>query len=132
MWVFMKRILVFALVGLFLLFIAAAVVSTSRTPTLADYQLEQGRSLLDAENYLGALETLRSVGETKHEGFDAHTLLGTAYLRLHLYLAAIKEFERAEKQDTRHADPWIGMASSYIELGDGQKALDEATHATTI
>jgi tetratricopeptide (TPR) repeat protein len=128
----MKRILVFGLAGLFLLFIAAAFVSINRTPTAADYRIEKGRSLLDAENYLGVLETLRSIPENQYPRADAQTLLGTAYLRLHLYLAAIKEFESAEKKDSRHVDPWIGMASSYIELGDGQKALDEASHATTI
>ena len=130
----MKRILVFGLAGLFLVCIAAALLSINKTPTGTDYRLARGRSLLDSENYLGALETLRAIPESPRHGppGDTHTLLGTAYLRLHLYLAAIKEFENAEKQDTRDVQPWIGMASSYVQLGDGQKALDEASHATTI
>jgi len=128
----MKRILVFGLAGLFVVFIAAAIVSMHNTPSPAESGIERGRSLLDAENYLGAVETLRSVADSPRRNADTHTLLGTAYLRLHLYLAAIKEFESAEKQNARHPDPWIGMASSYIELGDGPKALDEASHAATM
>jgi tetratricopeptide (TPR) repeat protein len=127
----MKRVFVLGLAGVFVLFMAAALVSMKRAPNSSDFRIEKGRSLLDAENYLGALETLRSLPDNERQK-DAHTLLGTAYLRLHLYLAAIREFESAEKQDSRGVDPWIGMASSYIELGDGQKALDEASHATTI
>src|SRR5215471_14507614 len=128
----MKRVFVFSLAGVFILFMVIALVSMKETPSSAELRMQKGRSLLDAENYLGALETLRSLPDNQRQKGDAHTLLGTAYLRLHLYLAAIKEFESAEKQDSRRADPWIGMASSYIELGDGQKALDEASHATTL
>src|SRR5215471_6851930 len=128
----MKRVFVFSLAGVFILFMVIALVSMKETPSSAELRMQKGRSLLDAENYLGVLEKLRSLPDNQHQKGDAHTLLGTAYLRLHLYLAAIKEFEGAEKQDSRRADPWIGMASSYIEFGDDQKALDKASHATTI
>src|ERR1051326_1426688 len=128
----MKRVPVFALVGFFLLLLISVTLSWMKAPTAVDFGIARGRSLLDSENYLGALETLRSLPDNQMQKTDTHTLLGTAYLRLHLYLAAIKEFESAEKQDSRRVDPWIGMASSYIELGDKQKALDKASRATAI
>lgn len=118
--------------GILFFSVATLIISTIQTPSPTDYRLARGRSLLNAENYLEALETVRSLPETQHAQPDVHTLLGTAYLRLHLYQAAIKEFENAERQGSRRADPWIGLASSYIELGDGKRALDEANHATTV
>jgi len=128
----MKRVLLYAAAGIFLLLIAVVILAALTAPRPAEDRLAESRSLLDAENYLAALETLRSIPDSQRGRPDTHTLLGTAYLRLHLYLAAIKEFESAEKQGTRRADPWIGMASSYIELGDGQKALDEASRAASM
>ena len=128
----MKKLLLFSAGGLILLVVAVWLLSFAETSTPADSRLARGRSLLDSENYLGALEALRLLPEAQQGKADTHTLLGTAYLRLHLYLAAIKEFENAERKGSRRPDPWIGLASSYIELGDGQKALDEATHATTV
>jgi tetratricopeptide (TPR) repeat protein len=128
----MGRVFLISAVGIVLIATFLVMYTWTNSPTAVDFRLAKGRSLLDSENYLGALETVLSLPETQRGKADVHTLLGTAYLRLHLYLAAIKEFESAEKQGSRRADPWIGLASSYIELGDGQKALDEATHATTI
>src|SRR4051812_25056803 len=129
----MKRLLVLlSALALFVIVLLVAIYASTGTPSASDYQLAKGRSLLDSENYLGALETVLSLPEPQRGKADAHTLLGTAYLRLHLYLAAIKEFESAEKQGSKRADPWIGLASSYIELGDAQRAIDEATRATTI
>ena len=46
--------------------------------------------------------------------------------------AAIKEFEEALKKRPRASDPLIGLASSYIELGDLQKAVDQAKLATEV
>ena len=40
--------------------------------------------------------------------------------------------EEAIKQRPRESDPWIGLASSYIELGDASKAADQAKRATEI
>ncbi len=129
----MKKFLLFCAAAALLLVMGVWTVSLFiQSPTPADYRLARGRSLLDAGNYLDALETLRALPDAQKGRAEAHTLLGTAYLRLHLYLAAIREFESAEKQGSRRADPWIGLASTYIELGDGPKALDEANHATTV
>jgi tetratricopeptide (TPR) repeat protein len=128
----MRRFLLFAVTAFFFFAVATWIYTVINAPSPAEYGLARGRSLLDSENYLGALETLRSLPELQRSKSDAHTLIGTAYFRLHLYLAAIREFENAEKQGSRRADPWVGLASSYIELGNGEKAVEEATHATTI
>ncbi len=128
----MKRLLSWAVTGLLVITALIGFYLWLSSPSREDYSIARGRSLLNSENYLGALEALRSLPDLQRGKADTHTLIGTAYLRLHLYLAAIKEFESAEKQGSRHADPWIGLASTYIELGDGQKAVDEASRATKI
>src|SRR5207248_9034005 len=63
---------------------------------------------------------------------ETHSYLDAASLKLHLYKAAIKEFEEATKAQPKESDPWIGLASSYIELGDTQKAVAQAKRATEI
>ena len=57
---------------------------------------------------------------------------GAEYLSLHLYGAALKEFEQAVKLRPSEADPLIGMASTYIRLGDAAKAVLEADRATKV
>src|SRR5437899_9608472 len=128
----MKRYIVFGGVLLFALIGSAILISLFNKPAETDYRLARGRAQLYTENYLAALQTLRDLPDSQKAGPQAHSYLGAAYLKLHLYKAAIKEFEEAIKQRPRESDPWIGLASSYIELGDTQKAIDEARRATEI
>ena len=128
----MKR---FVILGAALVFmLAGAVIFSSllKRPTETDYRLAKGRSQLFTENYLAALQTLRDIPESGKRGPETHSYLGAAYLKLHLYQAAIKEFEAAIKDQPKQSDPWIGLSSSYIELGDASKAADEAKKATEI
>ena len=128
----MKRLLVLGGATLFALICAAVVLFVFKAPTESDYRLARGRSQLFTENYLAALQTLRDVPNSEKQGPATHSYLGAAYLKLHLYKAAIKEFEEAIKAQPKESDPWIGLASSYIELGDPQRAVDQAKRATEI
>src|SRR5262245_2014576 len=128
----MKRYLVFGGAAIFAVIGVAIVLSFFNKPTENDYRLARGRSQLFTENYLAALQTLRDFPASQKRGAEAHSYLGAAYLKLHLYQAAIKEFEEAIKERPRQSDPWIGLASSYIELGNPQKAIDEAKRATEL
>jgi len=128
----MKRYLIFGGALIFALICAALVLSVLDRPTETDYRLARGRSQFFTENYLAALQTLRDVPNSSKYGTERHSYLGAAYLKLHLYNAAIKEFEAAIKASPRTSDPWIGLASSYIELGESTKAVDQATRATEI
>ena len=128
----MKRYLLLAGATMFLLVVAAALLSVLNRPTQTQYRLARGRAQLFTENYLAALETLRDMPDSKASGPEAHSYLGAAYLKLHLYKAAIREFEEASKQGSRLSDPWIGLASSYIQLGDLQNAINNAKRATEI
>src|SRR5213593_3746343 len=130
----MKRYVVLAVATFFVvaLLLAIALLSSFNRPSEIDYRLARGRALLDAENYLAVLQTLRDVPNAKVKRGEAHSYLGAAYLRLHLYQAAIKEFEESVKLRPRQSDSWIGLASTYIELGDAQKAVDQAKRATDI
>jgi tetratricopeptide (TPR) repeat protein len=129
----MKRLIILGSALLFMLGGAAVLISLlSNRPTESDYRLAKGRSQLFTENYLAALQTLRDIPDSRKAGPEAHSYLGAAYLKLHLYKAAIKEFEEAIKDRPKESDPWIGLASSYIELGDAAKAADEAKRATEI
>ena len=119
-------IIIFALISV------AVFVSLYKKPSETDYQLARGRSQLFTENYLAALQTLRDIPDSQKRGPETHSYLGAAYLKLHLYKAAIKEFEAATKAQPKESDPWIGLSSSYIELGDLSKAVDEAKRATEI
>jgi tetratricopeptide (TPR) repeat protein len=128
----MKRYIVLSGAALFVLIFVAILFSLFNKPTEVEYRLARGRAQLYTENYLAALQTLRDISNSQKAGPQAHSYLGAAYMKLHLYKAAIKEFEEAIKQGPRESDPWIGLASSYIELGDPQKAIDEAKRATEI
>jgi tetratricopeptide (TPR) repeat protein len=128
----MKRYIIIGGAIIFVLIGAAIVLSLFDRPTETDYRMARGRSQLFTENYLAALQTLREVPNSQKYGPERHSYLGAAYLKLHLYQAAIKEFEEAIKAAPRESDPWIGLASSYIELGDPKKAVDQAKRATEI
>src|SRR5215813_4373730 len=128
----MKRYALLAAALFFALVSAAFLLSHFKRPTETDYRIAKGRSQLFTENYLAALQTLRDVPDLQKRGSETHSYLGAAYLKLHLYKAAIKEFEEAIKDRSKESDPWIGLASSYIELGDPAKAADEAKRATEI
>src|SRR6266446_4816580 len=125
----MKRYIVFGGVLLFALIGSAILISLFNKPAETDYRLARGRAQLYTENYLAALQTLRNIPDSQTGSLQAHSYLGAAYLKLHLYKAAIKEFEQASKQRSRISDPWIGLASSYIQLGELQHAIDSAQHA---
>ena len=128
----MKRTILSGSAIIFVLLCTAILVSLLRKPTPTAYRLARGRAQLYTENYLAALQTLRDIPDSKTGSLEAHSYLGAAYLKLHLYKAAIKEFEQASKQGSRISDPWVGLASSYMQLGDLQNAIDSAKHATEI
>jgi tetratricopeptide (TPR) repeat protein len=128
----MKRSIIVAGATVFTMIIAVAALSFFDRPSEIDYRLARGRALLDAENYLEVLQTLRDIPSRQSKRPEAHSYLGAAYLRLHLYQAAIREFEESVKLRPRQSDSWIGLASTYIELGDWQKAIDQARRATDI
>jgi tetratricopeptide (TPR) repeat protein len=128
----MKRFIILGGALIFALISAAVVISLFNRPTEIDYRLARGRSQIFTENYLAALQTLRDIPNSGKQGPETHSYLGAAYLKLHLYKAAIKEFEEAIKLRPKESDPWIGLASSNIELGDTQKAIDQAKRATEL
>jgi tetratricopeptide (TPR) repeat protein len=128
----MKRLLILAGAVVFALISAAVLFTIYDKPSATDYQLARGRSQFFTENYLAALQTLRDMPNSTKYGTETHSYLGAAYLKLHLYKAAIKEFEEAIKSRPKTSDPWIGLSSSYIELGETQKAIEQAKHATEI
>jgi tetratricopeptide (TPR) repeat protein len=128
----MKRYIIFGSALIFVLVSAAILLSLFDRPTDTDFRMARGRSQLFTENYLAALQTLREIPNSPQYGPERHSYLGAAYLKLHLYQAAIKEFEEAIKSEPRISDPWIGLASSYIQLGDAAKAVEQAQRATEI
>jgi tetratricopeptide (TPR) repeat protein len=128
----MNRYILFGGAVVFALISAVVLWSLVDQPTPTDYQMARGRSQFFTENYLAALQTLRDLPNSEKYGSDRHSYLGAAYLKLHLYQAAITEFEQAIKTQPGRSDPWIGLASSYIQLGDAGKAVDQARRATEI
>jgi tetratricopeptide (TPR) repeat protein len=129
----MARYLIPVLIGCSLALIVTGVIAVTilDSPEI-DYRLARGRALLDAENYLAVLQTFGDLPVGESTGPDAHSYRGAAYFRLHLYQAAIKEFESAVSQSPSLADPWIGLASIYMELGDTERARLEAGRATEV
>lgn len=128
----MKRYIPVAVAIGFAVVVGIFALSSMNAPSSGEYRLARGRAQLSAENYLGALQTLRDIPNIPARGSETHAYLGAAYLRLHLYKAAIKEFEEAVKMRPRQSDPWIGLASTYIELGNAPKAIEEANRATEV
>src|SRR5689334_1837324 len=99
----MKRYMIFGFATLFALASAAVLVSIYRKPTENDYRLARGRAQFFTENYLAALQTLRDIPDSQKGGPEAHAYVGAAYLKLHLYKAAIKEFEEVIKARPRES-----------------------------
>src|SRR6185436_20204116 len=93
----MKRYIILGAAIIFVLISAAVVLSLFDRPNEGDYRMARGRSQLFTENYLAALKTLRDMPSSQKYGWEQHSYLGAAYLKLHLYQAAIKEFEEAIK-----------------------------------
>jgi len=128
----MKRYIIAGAVIIFALIATAVVLSLVQQPNETDFRLARGRSQLFTENYLDALQTLREIPESGRRGPETYSYLGAAYLKLHLYQAAIREFEQAIERTPGTSDPWIGLATSYIQLGDVQKAVEQAKRATEV
>ena len=127
----MRRPLIFVVpLALFTLVAAVSLLPYLNRPSELDYRLARGRALLDAENYLEALETLRDIPARQADRAETHSYLGAAYFRLHLYQAAIREFQAAIDRRSGSSDPWIGLASTHLKLGNAPKALEEAKKAT--
>jgi len=86
---------------------------------------------------VGAIAFIASTtAETQRNDDNAaaydHAEKGAAYLKEHLYRAAINEFEAATKRSPGALDPWLGLAAAYIRLGNGAKALEGAGKAVDI
>src|SRR5206468_9111215 len=94
--------------------------------------LQRARALVDTENYLSALQVLRTIPADGKNGTETHAYLGAAYLQLHLYHAAIDEFQEAVRQSPRAWDALLGLAATYVRLREGQKAIEEADKAANI
>ena len=100
----MKRFLILGAAVFFALVTAVLWISVSKKPSEADYRLARGRSQFFTENYLAALQTLRDIPNSQKSASEMHSYLGAAYLKLHLYQAAIKEFEEATKLRPKESD----------------------------
>jgi tetratricopeptide (TPR) repeat protein len=81
---------------------------------------------------LGILWRSNSPHILEGDAAAAHVQKGAAYLRQHLYRAAIDEFEAATKKSPRTLDPWVGLAAVHIRLGDGRRAVEDAGKAADI
>src|SRR5262245_13212426 len=79
-----------------------------------------------------AITTLNSYRRPQDTDYRLARDRGAEFLSLHLYGAALKEFEQAVKLHPRDADPLLGIASIYIQLGDAAKAVQQADRATQL
>src|SRR6266705_1050760 len=121
----MTRYLLIGSVLIAAMLATAILLSFFNRPTETDYRLARGRAQLYTENYLAALQTLRDISNSQKAGPQAHSYLGAAYLKLHLYKAAIEEFEEAIKERPRGSDAWITLGRAQWL----QRNLDEAEKA---
>jgi tetratricopeptide (TPR) repeat protein len=131
----MKRyFLIAASGGIAIVLLLSISIAVIRSRPHVDERMARGRALVETENYLSALEVLRAAPTTTagQNGITRHEYLGAAYLQLHLYQAAIDEFQEAAKQSPRALDALLGLASTYIRLGDGRMAVEEAVKAAKI
>ena len=131
----MKRyLLVLALGSLGVLLLFAVVylaLSSPYRPSGPDARMARAKALFETENYLSALQILRTTPAARGNS-ETHAYLGAAYLHLHLYQAALREFQTASNRAPGTLDPWIGLAVVYLHLGDGQKALEGARKAVSV
>ena len=130
-----RRLIFIGAAGLivgFVFVLALVYVVVQFEPEQREDDMARAKALVDTENYLNALEALRTIPARAKNAGETHAYLGAAYLQLHLYKAAIDEFEQAARQSPREADPRLGLAAAYIRLGDGPKALEEARKAAEI
>jgi tetratricopeptide (TPR) repeat protein len=91
----------------------------------------RARALFETENYLTALQVLRNT-PAKGASAETHAYLGAAYLHLHLYQAALREFQTASRGAPGRLDPWIGLAVVHMRLGDEAMALEGAQKAVRV
>ncbi len=129
----MRRLWVALVVpALFLVIIVIGVVGAGRSPDPLTYRIARGRAFLEAGRYLDAVDTLREVQAEMPEHAGVRTMVGIAYLRLHLFSAAIAEFELSDSLDPGRADPWIGLAHARLGLGQIVEATEAAERATEL
>jgi tetratricopeptide (TPR) repeat protein len=81
---------------------------------------------------LGLLWRTNSTPVVDVDAAVAHAQKGAAYLKQHLYKAAINEFEAATRKSPGALDPWVGLAAVHIRLGDGRRAVEDAGKAVNI
>lgn len=129
----MRRYLLLLVLGsLGLIAMLAAGYALLDAPAASAADIVRARDLLETGNYLNAIETLRTIEDPGAAAGDARAYLGAAYLHLHLYRAALAEFESAARRSPGALDPWIGLAVVQIRLGNGREALENAQRAVRV
>ena len=128
----MRRLWLVVVPVLVLILIVISVSVAGRVPDPSTYKMARGRAFLDAGQYLEAVDTLLEARAELPEHAGVRTMMGIAYLRLHLFTAAVAEFELSDTLSPGRADPWIGLAHARMGLGQIVEATEAAEHATEL
>jgi tetratricopeptide (TPR) repeat protein len=100
------------------------------TPDDKDVNFNYGLSLMAMEKYSDALASFRRVVELDSTDTEGYNYMGYAYLKLERYTDAVDAFTRVITIDPDYCEAYINRAFAYRELGDKNKAYDDAKAGT--
>lgn len=99
-------------------------------PEDRDVNFNYGLALMGMEKYGEALKPFTKVVEIDSTDRGGYYYLGFVYLKLERYQDAVDAFTRVISIDPDYCEAYINRAFAYRELGDKNKAYDDAKAGT--
>lgn len=83
-------------------------------------RLNLGTTLIDLEDFDGAISNLKVVTENRNEWSFANYALGVAYFKKNNYKPAIEQFEKAISKDKDYIAAYSGLGNAYLKQNDSK------------
>ncbi len=98
--------------------IMARLQAGDEVPTAGSADLDEGKRLLEASDFAGAVTRLRAAIGAAPRNVEAHEQLGVAYYQIGQAEAALAEFQQVVRLDPQRAEAHANIGFIHADLGD--------------
>ena len=105
-------------------FSGAAWSAGADSPEPADPELQQGRALIQKQDWPAAVAVLASYTRSHPDSADGYNLLGYSYRHLQRYDESLAAYTRALALNPKHRGAHEYIGEAYIQLGRLDKAKE--------